>query len=436
MVWREGQSGSDVGKGLLIDRVESLAAIAAAVGTPAYVYDAGHIRGQYAALSEALAALDHRIFYSVKANGNLAVLGVLHQLGAGADIVSVGELHRCLCAGFRPDEIVYSGVGKRRDEITTAVAHRVRQINVESSAELRLVTEAAAAEGTRAFVGIRVNPDVTTHTHPYTQTGQRDMKFGAPMDEVVPMARWCLEHSEVELVSVGMHIGSQIADVSHYREGAARLVQMVDAVRHAGVTTLRDVDVGGGLGIRYRDERALDPNAFADAVRPLVDATGLPVLVEPGRFLVGNAGVLLTQCLYRKRSGGKTFVIVDAGMNDLLRPSLYGAAHDVRMLQPAFDTSQDGETATVDVVGPLCESGDFLALGRDVGDVGAGALLGVLGVGAYGFVMSSNYNGRPRAAEVLVDDDRWCCVRKRERVEELMRGEARLDEIGEWETIR
>jgi len=436
VVRRTRQGRSDVGEGVLTRGGDRLVAIAAAVGTPAYVYDAAHIRDQYTALSGAMAPLAHRIFYSVKANGSLAVLGLLRRLGAGADIVSVGELHRCLRAGFSPSEIVFGGVGKRPDELTEAVSRRVRQINVESFAELRLVAEIAASQHVRAAVGIRINPDVATDTHPYTQTGQRHMKFGAPVNEVGPMAHWCLEHPDVELASIGMHIGSQIFDGSRYREGGVRLAQVVEEVRRAGVTTVREVSVGGGIGIRYRDEHQLEPAAFAEAVRPLAEGTGLPVHVEPGRFLVANAGVLLSRCIYRKRAGGKTFVVVDAGMNDLLRPSLYGAAHEVVVLEPASSVAQDGDDSTVDIVGPVCESGDFLALARDLGDAGPGALIGVLGAGAYGFVMSSNYNGRPRATEVLLDGDRWTCIRARESVEDLMRGEERLEDISDWETLR
>lgn len=425
-----------MGESILTPNGNRLSAIAAGVGTPVYVYDAEIVRAQYGALTAALAPTPHRVFYSAKANANLAVLGVLHELGAGADIVSVGELHRCRCAGIPPEDIVFSGVGKRPDELREAMMQGVLQINVESFAELRVLAGLARDEGCRVPFGIRVNPDVTTETHPYTQTGQRDMKFGAPLDDVVPMARWAAARPEVELVSVGMHIGSQIADVSRYRVGAERLIRIVEDVRAAGVETLRNVDVGGGLGIRYWDERPLDPADFADAVRPLHEATALPLVVEPGRFLLGNAGVLVTTCLYRKQAGGKEFVIVDAGMNDLLRPSLYQAGHEVRVLAASARDDDSEAHGPADVVGPLCESGDFLGLGRDLPDARPGALLGVFGAGAYGFVMSSNYNGRPRAAEVLLDGERWAVVRRRETVDDLMRGERRLEDVGTWETIR
>jgi diaminopimelate decarboxylase len=424
-----------VGESVLTAPPDRLAAIAAAVGTPLYVYDATVIRAQYRALTDALASVPHRIHYSAKANANLAVLGVLRELGAGADIVSVGELHRCRRAGIPASDIVFSGVGKRPDELDEALVAGVMQINVESFAELRLLATLARDRGRRAAVGIRVNPDVTTTTHPYTQTGQRDMKFGTPLSDVEPMACWIQDHADVELVSVGMHIGSQIADASRYRVGAERLCELVETLRAMGIETLRNVDVGGGLGIRYRDEQPLDPADFADAVQPLYEATALPIVVEPGRYVLGNAGALVTTCLYRKQAGGKVFVVVDAGMNDLLRPSLYRAAHEVQVLVPGTPDPAVSDGGSVDVVGPLCESGDFLALERDLPGAHPGAVLAVLGAGAYGFVMSSHYNGRPRAAEVLLDGERWAVVRRRETVEDLMRGEPRLGDLQSWETI-
>jgi diaminopimelate decarboxylase len=432
-----------VGAGLLTERPALAHAIARGVGTPAYVYDATAIRRQYVALDDALQPVPHRIHYSVKANSNLAILGLLRRLGAGVDIVSGGELVRVLRAGFAPGDIVFSGVGKTAAELARALDAGVGVVHVESPAELEALEETARERGVVAPFGIRVNPDVASSTHPYTQTGDKDRKFGVPHGEVVSLARWGLERPAVELVGVGMHIGSQIEDAGPYRVGAKRLADLVARLRSEGVTTLRHVDVGGGLGISYLHEPALSPEAFAAAVRPLAETTNLPLVVEPGRFLVGNAGVLLTRCLYRKRAGEKDFVIVDAGMNDLLRPSLYGAGHDVQIVRP--DDGQRTGTgqgtaaqARADVVGPLCESGDFLALDRQLPGAAPGTLLAILGAGAYGFSMSSSYNSRPRPAEVLVDGDQWAVVRERETLEDLMRGEHTMEELdgGGWRAER
>ncbi|HET7040019.1 MAG TPA: diaminopimelate decarboxylase [Gemmatimonadales bacterium] len=399
-----------------------LADIAAAVGTPAYVYDAGAVRERYRHLTTALARAGVRahIHYSVKANSNLAVLSLLRSLGAGADIVSAGELARVRAAGFPPGAVVFSGVGKTAAELEEALRGGVGLVNIESAAEGQMLGCLAARLGVRARVGIRVNPDVTTATHPYTQTGEKGMKFGVPLDEALAVARQVHGTPSLELRSVGMHIGSQIASAGPYAAGAGKLAELVADVRAAGVDTLESVDVGGGLGIAYTAaEEALDPSAFALAVAPLQRATGLTLLVEPGRYLVGNAGILLTRVLYRKVSGRRTIAVVDAGMGDLLRPSLYGAEHPIRVVQG----DPDAPPETVDVVGPICETGDFLALDRPLPRVEPGTLLAVDGAGAYGFVMSSQYNSRPRPAEVLVDGDRWGVVRDRESPADLMRGE-------------
>ncbi len=409
-----GDRGS-VGEGVLIR-------VASAVGTPAYVYDADAIRRQYAILSTALRSVPHRVHYSVKANANLAVLSLLRGLGAGADIVSGGELARASAAGFQGPDMVFSGVGKSEKELASALAAGVGLINLESEGEFEVLARLTRGRGVPAPVGIRINPDVTTETHPYTQTGRAGMKFGVPLDQVMPLVRRIGAEPSLALISVGMHIGSQIADAAPYREGAERLLGLVAGLREAGIMSLTSVDVGGGLGISYGCEEGLDLTRFAEAVAPLARGTGLPLLVEPGRFLVGNAGYLLTRVLYRKRSGGRQFVITDAGMNDLLRPSLYQAYHEIRVLD-GTDAAQSAEAMVVDVVGPNCESGDFLALDRSLPATRPGSLLAVLGAGAYGFGMSFQYNSRPRAPEVLVDGGRYAVVRERETVEDLMRGE-------------
>ena len=395
-----------------------LQAIADRIGTPAYVYSANLIRAQYNALDDALHGIRHRICYSVKANGNLGVLRVLKQLGAGADIVSVGELRRARIAGFDPDGIVFSGVGKTTAEIEEAIRARVGFINIESTSELATLTAVANDVKTPARVGIRVNPDVAIDSHPYTKTGEKTAKFGIPFDEVVTVANRIAAEPRLVLRGLAMHIGSQITDVAPYHRGAIKLIELVSAIRASGINTLEALDVGGGLGVRYHNEKAPTPQAFAEAVVPAVGAAGLGLLCEPGRYLVANAGVLLTRVLYRKHAGGKEYVIVDAGMSDFVRPSHYNAHHDIL---PLRDGKRPEEV--VDVVGPICETGDFLALDRKLVAVGPGEVLAVLGTGAYGFVMSSTYNQRPRAPEVMVDGDRYYVARQRETLDDLIRGE-------------
>ena len=392
--------------------------IAAAVGTPAYVYNAETIRRQYRRLDLAFGPIPHRICYAVKANGNLAVLRIFRDLGAGADIVSGGELERVLAAGFPADRVVFSGVGKSPAELETALRVGVGHIHLESADELVQLGAIADRMAHQVTVGIRVNPDVTAETHPYIATGQVGIKFGVPFDQVLELAAAVHRHPRLVLDSIAMHIGSQILDPGPYREGTARLVDLIRRIRGLGIDTLRQLDIGGGLGIRYQAEVPLDPGDFVRAVAPLASETGLTLVVEPGRYLVGSAGLLLTTVLSRKHSGGRELVLVDAGMNDLVRPSHYQAYHDI------VETEAAGRSeVVVDVVGPVCETGDFLARERRLPGVAAGEGLAVLGAGAYGFVMASTYNGRPRAPEVLVDRGRWAVVRVRERVADLYAGE-------------
>ena len=395
-----------------------LSAIAAEVGTPVYVYNAEAIRERYRSLDQALEPLPRRICYAVKANSTLAVLGILRELGAGADIVSGGELARALAAGFAPDRIVFSGVGKSDAELRLAVRTGLGHLNVESVEELHRLGRLADEAGRDVAVGIRVNPDVTTDTHPYISTGKSGIKFGVPVDQVAAAAAFIARHPRLELTTLAMHLGSQLSDVEPFRQGIQRLLELATRLRAEGPHPIRVLDIGGGLGIRYGNEQSMDPERFAAAVVPLLAPSGYTVYLEPGRFLVGSAGVLLTEVLYRKHSGGKEFVVVDAGMNDLVRPSHYQAYHEIVELEA-------GERPTVraDVVGPVCETGDFLALDRVLPDVTAGDRLAVLGAGAYGFVMASNYNSRPRPAEVIVDGSEWWVARARESAEELYRGE-------------
>lgn len=404
--------------GMLLLAGVSLVDIAAEAGTPTFVYNAGAIRERYRSLDSALGSLPHRICFAVKANSNLAVLRILRELGAGADIVSAGEMARALAAGFDPGHIVFSGVGKSAEELQAAIRAGIGHLNVESIEELELIGRVAEAEQRQVRVGIRVNPDVTTDTHPYISTGKSGIKFGVPIDQVAAAARYVLHHPQLELTTLAMHLGSQLVDTAPFRQGIRHLVELVEQLRRAGSATLRVLDIGGGLGIRYSDERWMKPAEFAAAVVPLLAPTGLEIYLEPGRFLVGSAGVLLTRVLYRKHSGGKEFVVVDAGMNDLVRPSHYQAYHEI------VELVEQGRSPTrVDVVGPVCETGDFLALDRSLPGLEAGDALAVLGAGAYGFVMASNYNSRPRPPEIIADGGKWWVARTREKVEELFEGE-------------
>ena len=397
----------------------SLEEIAVQVGTPTYVYNAGVIGRRFRALDRALGDLPHRVCFAVKANSNLAVLRVLRDLGAGADLVSGGELARALAAGFASDQIVFSGVGKSVAELRAAASTGVGHINVESLEELERLAQVADELGGFVSVGIRVNPDVTAETHPYISTGQGGIKFGVPADQVEVAVARIRKSAYLRLTCLAMHLGSQLVEPRPYAEGLGKLLALVECVRGMGINSLTAIDIGGGLGIRYADEPGMDLARFSETVTPLLRPTGLTVYLEPGRYLVGPAGVLLTEVLYRKHSGGKDFVIVDAAMNDLLRPSLYRAYHGIVEV-----TARGRAMSTVDVVGPICETGDFLALGRPLPQVEPGERLAILGAGAYGFAMSSNYNTRGRAAEVLVHEGRWAVVRPREAVEELFKAEA------------
>ena len=405
------------GKGLTLAGV-ALSEVAGAVGTPVYVYNAEAVRERYRALDAAFAAVPHRICYAIKANSNLAVLRVLRDLGAGADIVSGGEMRRALQAGFPAERIVFSGVGKTPAELEAAVSVGVGHVHLESVEEMTELGAIAQAKSRKMRVGIRVNPDVTANTHPFISTGQGGIKFGVPFDQVFDLALAIHRHPWLELDTIAMHLGSQLLDPGPYREGVEKLLGLVTRMREGGIDTIRSMDIGGGLGIRYQDESPLDPRRVADLVAPLVQASGLTIVLEPGRFLVGSAGVLLTQVLSRKHSGGKDLVIVDAGMNDLVRPSHYGAYHAITEV-----VERGRAPIRMDVVGPVCETGDFLALDRELPGLERGDLLAVLGAGAYGFVMSSTYNTRPRPAEVLVDGGRWAVVRPRIREDEIFEQE-------------
>jgi diaminopimelate decarboxylase len=402
--------------GVAADRITEVA------GTPTYVYSAGVVREQFRRLDEAFAGVPHRVHFSAKANSNRAVLSVLRELGAGLDIVSGGELFRALAAGYAGEDVVFSGVGKTPRELDEALAAGVLFVNVESEGELRLLDEAAGRRGVRAPVALRVNPEVTVDTpHEYIRTGEKGHKFGIGYDEAGAVARLALRLPNVRLVGLDMHIGSQISRFEPYERALVRLVELLGAVRDDGATEIEYLDVGGGLAVAYDDEEPADVEQYAATVKRLVADAGVSLVLEPGRFLVANAGVLLTRVLYRKWSGGKNYVITDAGMNDLVRPSHYKAFHRIEAVVPT------GARTLADVVGPVCESGDFLALDRETDEVQPGDLLAVRSAGAYGFVMASNYNSRPRPAEVIVDGDRFAVATDRETYEDLVRAErARL----------
>lgn len=394
----------------------SLEGIAAAVGTPAYVYSVATVRDRFARLDGAMERLPHRVHYTLKANSNAAILRVLRELGAGVDVVSGGELYRARRAGFAGSDIIFGGVGKTEAELREALVAGVLLINVESEAEVRLLDRVAGALGVVAPIGLRVNPEVTVDSsHRYIKTGEKGAKFGIPFDEVLSVAQVAATLAHTRLVGLDMHIGSQIFRLDPYLDGVERLIGLLDQLRASGVDTIRYLDIGGGLGISYDEEESPDLQRFARALVPRIEATGLTLLMEPGRFIVGNAGVLLTRVLYRKHSGGREFLITDAGMTELIRPSHYDAYHRIEPVAPMSGRM------TADVVGPVCESGDFLALDRDMAEADAGDLLAVFDVGAYGYVMASNYNTRPRSAEVLVDADRYAVVTARERYEDLVR---------------
>lgn len=420
-----GPGFARIGSALRCEAVP-LAAITERVGTPCYVYSAGAIRTRVARLAGALAGLPVRMHYSAKANSNLAILALIRAMGLGVDIVSGGELFRARAAGFAGPDIVFSGVGKTVPEIEAALRAGVHSVNVENPSELELVDGIAATLGLIAPVVIRVNPDVDVNTpHPYTRTGSHGMKFGVPHDQVVDLARRAAELANVRLMGLAVHVGSQISEALPYALAVRELEVLADTIEADGLTRLTVFDMGGGLAVRYGDEPEPDLVAYAAALRPLAARCGAVILVEPGRFLVADAGVLVTRVLYRKHSGGKEILIADAGMNDLVRPALYGAVHGIDAVDEADCAGGGGaQTVVADVVGPVCETGDFLALGRPAPDVPAGALLAVRTVGAYGAVMASNYNSRPRPAEVLVDGDRWAVVARRERHDELVQRES------------
>jgi len=432
-----------------------LAHVADKFGTPLYVYSAGTILDHYTRLDAALAPLDHLICYAVKANSNRAILQLLGNAGAGFDIVSGGELHRVLAAGGDPAKCTFAGVGKSREEIEYALDQRVYSFNVESEAELEYIDCIAGTKNLRASVAMRVNPDIDPRTHEYISTGSRENKFGIPMDRIPAVYQRAATMRNIDVVGVQIHIGSQITEAAPFGDAIAKVAPIVrDLKSKYGI---KFFSIGGGMGIIYR--RALESGSgkwwhdhgaessafsvpdYADAVVPPLRELGVRILVEPGRFLVGNAGVLLTRIRYIKHSGEKKFAIVDAGMNDLIRPALYHSYHEIVPVEQRIwpspqsspsgrggrDAPGEGKTEKMDIVGPVCESGDFFALDRDMPKVREGDLLAIMSAGAYGFVMASNYNSRPLPAEALVRGDRFELIRRRQAWKDLVRDEVNAD---------
>ena len=386
-------------------------------GSPLYIYSKSALIERVRAYREAFAAHPTLVAYAMKANGNLAILSLLAKEGAGIDVVSGGELFRARKAGVPAEKIVFAGVGKSREEIAYALKEKILMFNVESQDELDHISAVAVSLGTKAPVALRVNPDVDPKTHPYISTGMKKSKFGIPVERAVVEYQRASNLPGIRIVGIHQHIGSQLTEISPFRDAFDRLLAFHGELSRAGIKVTH-LDLGGGLGIRYRSEEPPSPADLAALVLPRVRDLGVTLVLEPGRSIVGNAGILVTRVLYRKNTAVKSFVIGDAGMNDLLRPSLYGAHHDLLPVR-----EKNGETIKGDLVGPICETGDFLATDREMPDFAAGDLIAVMSAGAYGFSMASNYNARPRPAEILVDGSSYRVVRDRESFDDLVRGE-------------
>jgi len=394
-----------------------VARIAQEVGTPFYLYSRATLVRHFHVLDDAFASVPHLTAFAVKACSNLAVLSLLAREGAGADIVSGGELYRARKAGVPPERIVFAGVGKTEAEIGEALDSGLLLFSVESRSELHLIDQIARARRVRARVALRVNPDVDPETHPYIATGLRASKFGFPAAGVVEVFKAADALANVQVVGVHQHIGSQITRIPPFVDALARAADLIRDLRAAGLT-ITHLDIGGGIGIPYDERLPPTPAEVAAAITPVLKGLDVTVITEPGRVIAGNAGALVTRVLRLKESADKGFVVVDAAMNDLIRPALYDAFHEIRPV-----VERPAEAMVADVVGPICESGDFLAKGRKMARPEAGDLLAVMSAGAYGFSMASNYNSRPRVAEVLVDGDRFDVVRDRETYADLVRGE-------------
>ncbi len=386
-------------------------------GTPLYIYSYGTIIRHIRAYEEAFCEVPHIICYAVKANSNLALLNIFAQLGLGADVVSGGELFRALKAGIKNYRIVFAGVGKSDEEIEYALKNDILMFNVESEEELYKINDIAKRLKKKAQVALRVNPDIDPKTHKYIATGLKTSKFGIPIEKAIEYYKIAKSLDHIEVVGIHKHIGSQITDTKAYEEALSKIINLYDKLIKFDLK-IDYLDIGGGLGITYKDESPPLPKDLANCLLPLLKNKRGKLILEPGRSIVGNAGILVTKILYTKKTENKNFFIVDAGMNDLIRPTLYGSYHEI---QPVV--SKDRDKIVVDIVGPICESGDFLAKDREIEKLSPGEYLAVMSAGAYGFSMASNYNSRPRAAEVLVKGDRYTLIRKRETYKDLIRNE-------------
>jgi len=393
--------------------------IAEQVGTPCYIYSHRTLIRHFHAFDQAFQAIPHIVAFAMKSNSNLTVLRILAREGSGADIVSGGELFRALQAGISPNKIVFAGVGKSKEEIRYALESDILMFNVESPGELQQINTVAGAMGLRARVALRINPDIDPQTHPYISTGLKKSKFGIGADQALEEFAAAGKLPHIEVVGVHSHIGSQLTQVTPFVDALKKAIALIQTLQANGVH-IQYLNIGGGLGITYSDETPPHPKELAAAISPLLQTVSCQIIMEPGRSIVGNAGILVTKVLYNKDGANKRFVIVDAAMNDLLRPSLYEAHHDI---QPVMK-NESSVVNTVDVVGPICESGDFLAKDRKMPQSQPGDLLAVMSAGAYGFTMSSNYNSRPRVPEVLVKGKDIIVIRKRESYEDLVRGES------------
>ena len=393
--------------------------IAKELGTPCYVYSHATLVRHFRAYDNAFANIPHMIAFAMKANSNLAILRLMAKEGSGVDIVSGGELFRALKAGVPASKIVFAGVGKASDEIRDALQTDILMFNVESPAELQAIHEVALSVGKKARVALRINPDIDPKTHPYISTGLKKSKFGIAADRAVQEFASAASLSHIEVVGVHAHIGSQLTDIAPFIEALKKVVGLIETLKTRG-TSIRYLNIGGGLGITYSDEKPPLPQDLGNAILPLVRDLGITLVMEPGRVIVGNAGILVTKTLYLKEGEAKSFIIVDAAMNDLIRPSLYGAYHEIRPLDEAAGHRAKHQ---VDIVGPVCESGDFLAKDRMLPTVKPGELMAVMSAGAYGFVMASNYNSRPRVPEALIKGDEIHVIRTRETYDDLIKGE-------------
>jgi len=404
-------------KGILHCESCSLKQLAKEVGTPLYVYSRSALVENFKQFDSAFSGIPHLVCFAVKANSNLSLLKLFRDLGAGYDIVSGGELFRVRQVGVDPQKVVFSGVGKKNAEIDYALNSNILLFNVESKAELDAIEARGKVLNIEARVSFRVNPDIDPETHPHISTGLQRHKFGVSMDEALPLYQEAASLSQVEPVGISCHIGSQVTSLKPFIEATQRVLKLVDELTASGIR-LQYIDLGGGLGIRYNDESPPTVAEYAAALSGLLAGHSETLILEPGRILSANAAVLLTEVLYLKQSQGRQFVVVDAGMNDLIRPGLYGAYHDI----VPVETSERGDFVA-DIVGPVCETTDYLARERTLPQVQRGEILAVRDAGAYGFTLASNYNSRPRAAEVLVDSQSYQIVRKRESYEDLVRGE-------------